>query len=184
MTMLARVAQLAWRSLAARALPRALAGGCGAASHSQLPLLVFARPRSRLLSTEAAAPASPLAAFLDPYDLDPLTPAPGRAWTADELRKKSSPDLEKIWIVLCKERNMLLSSRYHHGVMKTEMKFPERIRTVRVSMARLKHVVRERNVFEEQLAQERKQRRFEGFMRPPPPPPAPPERENSPAQMA
>ncbi|KAG8463040.1 hypothetical protein KFE25_001813 [Diacronema lutheri] len=133
-----------------------------------------AQPRARALSTNAPATANPLAAFLDPYDLDPLTPPPGRAWDAAELRKKSSTDLEQLWIVLCKERNMLLSSRHHHRIMKTDMKHPERVATVKLSMKRLKTVVRERDMFEEQLAMERKQKQLESFLRPLPTPPSPP----------
>lgn len=167
--MLARLASGAGRASASGALARVLSRGASAARRL-LPRAQPAGPRARPLSTEAPPP-HPLADFLDPYDVDPLTSPPGRAWNAEELRKKSSTDLEELWIVLCKERNMLLSSRYHHSVMKTDMKFPERLASVRVSMARLKSVVRERNMFETSLAEERKRKRFEAFMRPPPPPP-------------
>ena len=145
-----------------RLVPR---GGLDALQLHRLP------SPSRALSTSAAPASNPFADFLDPYDLDPTLAAPGRPWTAAELRKKSSPDLEVLWIVLCKERNMLLTSRYHHRVMKTEMRYPDRLMNVKRSIARLKSVVRERDIYNAELAATRKEEALHAFMRPVPRPP-------------
>lgn len=69
----------------------------------------------------------------------------GRAWTIDELRIKSNSDLHKLWYVLLKEKNMLLTMEY---AAKKEVEFfpsPERIDKVEISMENLEAVVRERN---------------------------------------
>lgn len=128
-------------------------------------------PPSRAFSTNVEPQRNPFAEFLDPYDLDPDLAAPGRPWTAAELRKKSSTDLEILWIVLCKERNMLLTSRYNHRVMKTEMLYPDRLMNVKRSIARLKSVVRERDIYNAELAVTRKEEALREFMRPLPRPP-------------
>ncbi|GIY76185.1 39S ribosomal protein L47, mitochondrial [Caerostris extrusa] len=69
----------------------------------------------------------------------------GRAWTIDELRIKSNSDLHKLWYVLYKEKNMLLTMEYN---AKQEVEYfpsPERIDKVEISMENLEAVVRERN---------------------------------------
>ncbi|XP_037085222.1 39S ribosomal protein L47, mitochondrial-like [Pollicipes pollicipes] len=70
----------------------------------------------------------------------------GRAWKAEELRLKSNQDLHKLWYVLLKERNMLLTAE--HFYEKTEKELfpnPERIDKVNESMQNLELVVKERN---------------------------------------
>nr|XP_034186866.1 39S ribosomal protein L47, mitochondrial [Osmia lignaria] len=69
----------------------------------------------------------------------------GRSWEIDELRLKSNEDLHKLWFVLLKERNMLLTMEEAY---KQEWKYfpnPERIDKVEDSMVNLETVVRERN---------------------------------------
>ena len=84
--------------------------------------------------------------FVDPYELDPDLAAPGRRWHAAEIRLKSNEDLQKLWVVLLKERNMLHSTRMLHKKRKTEMPHRGRIRDVRKSMAMIKVVLNERQV--------------------------------------
>lgn len=69
----------------------------------------------------------------------------GRSWTKDELRIKSNSDLHKLWYVLLKERNMLLTMEED---AKNECRLfpsPERLDKVEESMENLENVVRERN---------------------------------------
>jgi len=70
---------------------------------------------------------------------------PGRQWTADELRLKSNSDLHKLWYVLLKERNMLLTMQH---ACKSRLRFfpnPERLDRVKESMDNIEEVVHERN---------------------------------------
>ncbi|KAH9376287.1 hypothetical protein HPB48_015013 [Haemaphysalis longicornis] len=73
----------------------------------------------------------------------------GKPWSKDELRIKSNSDLHKLWYVLLKERNMLLTMEQ---AAKDEVELfpnPERIDKasllVKESMNNLEAVVRERN---------------------------------------
>ncbi|XP_070562007.1 large ribosomal subunit protein uL29m-like [Ptychodera flava] len=69
----------------------------------------------------------------------------GRAWELDELRIKNSADLHKLWYVLLKEKNMLLTMKEEAKKKKTFMPSPERLEKVETSMERLMQVVKERN---------------------------------------
>jgi len=76
----------------------------------------------------------------------------GRAWSLRELRLKSISDLQKLWIVLMKERNMLLTSRLLANTMGGRMAHPERLVKARKGMARIKQVIAERETEAKQLA--------------------------------
>lgn len=69
----------------------------------------------------------------------------GRGWKLPELRIKSNEDLHKLWFVLLKEKNMLLTME-NEGVEQHRLfPSPERIDKVENSMQNLETVVRERN---------------------------------------
>lgn len=69
----------------------------------------------------------------------------GRNWLKSELRLKSNSDLHKLWYVLLKERNMLLTMEQFYKDEFELMPNPERIDKVEQSMENLEEVVRERN---------------------------------------
>lgn len=69
----------------------------------------------------------------------------GRAWKKEELRIKSNSDLHKLWFVLLKERNMLLTMQEAGKEQLELFASPERIDKVEESMCNLEDVVRERN---------------------------------------
>lgn len=54
----------------------------------------------------------------------------GRPWTLDELRLKSNVDLHKLWYVLHKERNMLLTMEECYRKEVEPFPSPERIAKV------------------------------------------------------
>ena len=101
--------------------------------------------------------------FIDPYELNPDLGEPGRRWRAPDLRGKSNEDLQKLYVVLLRERNMLHSTRMLHRLRKTEMPHKDRLRKNKDSMAMVKVVlgerqrektVRDRRIYEE-LVEER-----------------------------
>jgi len=80
--------------------------------------------------------------FIDPYELDPDLAEPGRRWHAAEIRLKSNEDLQKLWVVLLKERNMLYSTKLLHRKRQTTMPHRGRLKATRKSMAMIKLVLR------------------------------------------
>ncbi|KAF7242555.1 39S ribosomal protein L47, mitochondrial [Varanus komodoensis] len=66
------------------------------------------------------------------------------SWTVEQLRGKSSEDLHKLWFVLLKERNMLLTLEQEAKRQRLPMPSPERLDKVKKSMERMDLVVQER----------------------------------------
>ncbi|KAL2900340.1 39S ribosomal protein L47 mitochondrial, partial [Bienertia sinuspersici] len=77
-----------------------------------------------------------------------ITRQKGRGWKASELRLKSWDDLNKLWYVLLKEKNMLMTQRQMLNAQNLRFPNPERISKVRRSMCRIKHVLTERAIEE------------------------------------
>jgi len=69
----------------------------------------------------------------------------GRSWKLDELRIKSNSDLHKLWYILLKERNMLLTMEEECKRECQLFPSPERLDKVDESMKNLETVVRQRN---------------------------------------
>ncbi|XP_062411391.1 39S ribosomal protein L47, mitochondrial [Sardina pilchardus] len=68
----------------------------------------------------------------------------GAPWTGKLLRAKSNEDLHKLWYVLLKEKNMLLTSEQESKRQRLPMPSPERLKKVERSMIRLDTIVQER----------------------------------------
>ncbi|KAG1699915.1 hypothetical protein DVH05_000522 [Phytophthora capsici] len=69
----------------------------------------------------------------------------GGDWKAWMLREKSTEDLHKLWFVLLKERNALLTELQHCRAKNLAMPNPSRRTKVKKSMARIKLVLHERS---------------------------------------
>lgn len=82
--------------------------------------------------------------MLEKGELAPESVETGRRWRAGELRAKSNEDLHKLWYVLLKERNMLLTLRHEAKRQGVPMPSPTRLHKVQKSMAAIKAVIGER----------------------------------------
>lgn len=85
--------------------------------------------------------------------LPPFNPADkkiyGRAWSPDELRKKSFEDLHKLWFVLLKEMNLLATQKSEATRVMQRWFGHHRVHKCRLSMARIKTVLTERQKIHE-----------------------------------
>lgn len=114
-------------------------------------LSAAAKSEHRYASSSAAASTSvhnPLEQFfeVDRSADDEKRVVYGRGWKASELRLKSWDDLHKLWYVLLKEKNMLMTQRQMLNAQNLRFPNPERISKVRRSMCRIKHVLTERAI--------------------------------------
>eukprot|EP00611_Tribonema_gayanum_P019227 TRINITY_DN3280_c0_g1_i1.p1 TRINITY_DN3280_c0_g1~~TRINITY_DN3280_c0_g1_i1.p1 ORF type:complete len:190 (-),score=46.75 TRINITY_DN3280_c0_g1_i1:208-777(-) len=96
-------------------------------------------------SAASRLPRRGLEEFIDTDTRRGEDPIAGRAWTVTELRQKSFDDLHKLWWVLYKEKNLLLTeklvTRRKGG---NELRAPDRAKKVSMSMKAVRHVVDER----------------------------------------
>ncbi|XP_067051921.1 large ribosomal subunit protein uL29m-like [Acropora muricata] len=91
---------------------------------------------------------------LEKGEFAPESVETGRRWRAGELRAKSNEDLHKLWYVLLKERNMLLTLRHEAKRQGVPMPSPTRLHKVQKSMAAIKAVIGERERILKALEQE------------------------------
>ncbi|XP_044290335.1 39S ribosomal protein L47, mitochondrial [Varanus komodoensis] len=115
-------------------LPEGAAWGRSAASSSRLLLSdthqsatnVPVLPPCTLLHT--SLPRNGLEEFFDdPQNWGKTEVKSGDSWTVEQLRGKSSEDLHKLWFVLLKERNMLLTLEQEAKRQRLPMPSPERL---------------------------------------------------------
>ncbi|EYU29929.1 hypothetical protein ABFS83_04G167400 [Erythranthe nasuta] len=116
---------------------------------------LFTAAKSEASAAGAAASTTvrhnPLEEFFE-VDRNPEDEKPavyGRSWKASELRLKSWDDLQKLWYVLLKEKNMLMTQRQMLHAQNLRFPNPERVPKVRKSMCRIKHVLTERAIEEQ-----------------------------------
>lgn len=75
----------------------------------------------------------------------------GDAWPAVLLRMKSFDDLHKLWHVLLKEKNFLLTERQHAKSYKTQWAEHGRLKKVKLSMKRILTVISRREIHQQTL---------------------------------
>lgn len=83
--------------------------------------------------------------FGDPKLWSEIDIKSGREWLVEDLRLKDNETLHKLWYVLLKERNMLLTLEAEADRQKKHMPGDDRLEKVETSMKNLKQVVQERD---------------------------------------
>ncbi|CAH8505844.1 unnamed protein product [Heterobilharzia americana] len=106
----------------------------------------------KLCNFSTTAKLSGLSEFFDDRaNWGEITVHSGRPWRKEELRLKSNDDLHKLWYILLKERNMLMTMEEEHSRCLERMPNSERFEKVEESMENLMMVVEERNRAEDEL---------------------------------
>ena len=99
---------------------------------------------STIVANKEYAP-NPLDAFRDPIDRQIRgQEIVGRQWSVTELRRKSYEDLHRLWYVLYKEKNMLLTEQQLSRRRQLIFPQPERFKKVQKSMGSIRQVLGER----------------------------------------
>lgn len=107
-------------------------------------LIPMSSSQTRNISSSVSL-MSKLDQFRDPVSREKRFAEPvGRSWTAKELRRKSFDDLQKLWIVLYKEKNMLTTEAELSRRSSEYFPQPDRRQKVKKSMGAIKQVLGER----------------------------------------
>ncbi|KAK8521415.1 hypothetical protein V6N13_077519 [Hibiscus sabdariffa] len=122
---------------------------------------LLAAAKSESSAAADAAASNPLEQFFEAdRNPDDQKPVYGRSWKASELRLKSWDDLHKLWYVLLKEKNMLMTQRQMLHAQNLRFPNPERIPKVRKSMCRIKQVLTERAIEDPDLRRSAEMKRM------------------------
>ncbi|XP_052819877.1 39S ribosomal protein L47, mitochondrial-like [Mya arenaria] len=115
-------------------------------SHAAIKSLNISRVGAQVTSFHTAPRLQhKLDDFFEMFSFNGDEVATGRPWRLDELRLKSNQDLHKLWYVLLKERNKLMTMEDMYAKKKMEFVNPERIYKVEESMENILEIVQERD---------------------------------------
>jgi len=121
-----------------------VATASGTLHRSGPPTHNLTSPTGRCLSTSARC-SSLMDFFDDKKNWDKEEFHGGRAWNLQELRIKSNSDLHKLWYILLKQVNMLLTMEEEYRRVQKPYPSPERLDKCEESMENIMQVVRERD---------------------------------------